>query len=93
MIEEAKKLFASGREKDAYEMISYAVRFFWTHKLGHKREMTMTQTLHALKQAGLPINETKKCLDACGMVEFAKYKANRADFGKCVEIAERIIQQ
>ena len=34
MVDEAEDLFSRGREKDAYEMVSQALRFYFSHKLG-----------------------------------------------------------
>ena len=92
-IEEAEHLFRNGREKDAYEKVSKAIRFYFSHKLGIKRELLNSELMNALK--GRTDTETyskvNKCLDLCGMVEFAKYRANREDFDKIVEIAKGLI--
>ncbi len=92
-IEEAEDLFRNGREKDAYEKVSKAIRFYFSHKLGIKRELLNSELMNALK--GRTDTETyskvNKCLDLCGMVEFAKYRANREDFDKIVEIAKGLI--
>jgi len=92
-IEEAEHLFRNGREKDAYEKISKAIRFYFSHKLGIKRELLNSELMNALK--GRTDTETyskvNKCLDLCGMVEFAKYRANREDFDKIVAMAKELI--
>jgi len=92
-IEEAEDLFRNGREKDAYEKVSKAIRFYFSHKLGIKRELLNSELMNALK--GRTDTETyskvNKCLDLCGMVEFAKYRANREDFDKIVEMAKGLI--
>jgi len=92
-IEEAEDLFRNGREKDAYEKVSKAIRFYFSHKLGIKRELLNTELMNALK--GRTDTETyskvNKCLDLCGMVEFAKYRANREDFDKIVAMAKELI--
>ena len=92
-IEEAEHLFRNGREKDAYEKVSKAIRFYFSHKLGIKRELLNTELMNALK--GRTDTETyskvNKCLDMCGMVEFAKYRANREDFDKIVAMAKELI--
>jgi len=92
-IEEAEDLFRNDREKDAYEKVSKAIRFYFSHKLGIKRELLNSELMNALK--GRTDTETyskvNKCLDLCGMVEFAKYRANREDFDKIVEMAKGLI--
>ena len=93
IIKEAEHLFRNGREKDAYEKISKAIRFYFSHKLGIKRELLNSELMNALK--GRTDTETyskvNKCLDLCGMVEFAKYRANREDFDKIVAMAKGLI--
>ena len=93
IIKEAEQLFTDGREKDAYEKVSKAIRFYFSHKLGIKRELLNTELMNALK--GRTDTETyskvNKCLDLCGMVEFAKYRANREDFDKIVAMAKELI--
>ncbi len=93
MIEEAKRLFAEKKEKDAYERASQAIRLFYTHKLGYKKELTNSQTINVLKKNKIHHNETQKCLNMCGMVEFAKYEANRKDFLEIIKTAENIVNK
>ena len=38
-------------------------------------------------------SDTQKCLNLCGLVEFAKYKANKEDFDEIVKLAEDVIKQ
>ncbi len=92
LLEEAKRLFADGKEKDAYEKASQSIRLFYTHKLGHRKELTNTQTIEALKRHKMAHHDTQRCLNLCGMVEFAKYKANKKDFSEIVRTAEKIIE-
>ena len=93
MIEEAENLFRNGSEKDAYEKISKAIRFYFSYKLGIERELLNSELMNALKgkaDAGT-CSRVNECLDLCGMVEFAKYKTNQDDFNKIVEIAKGLI--
>lgn len=91
MIAEAEKLFGIRREKDAYEKVSQAVRFYYSHKLGlNGREITNTALLAALKSGKLH-SDVRECLSMCGMVEFAKYEPNAEDFGKISGSARKFI--
>ncbi|MFC1741960.1 hypothetical protein ACFL3V_05470 [Nanoarchaeota archaeon] len=92
MIEKAKKLFDDKKEKDAYEMVGRAIRFFYTHKLGYKRELTNTCTIDCLRRHKMDHKSVQSCLGMCGMVEFARYKANRRDFNSIVKSAENIVK-
>lgn len=93
MIEEAENLFRNNREKDAYERISKAIRFYFSYKLGINRELLNNELRNALKEGADAdtCSKVNECLDLCGMVEFAKYKTNQDDFDKIVEIAKEVI--
>ncbi len=93
MVEEAERLFSNSREKDAYEKVSQALRFYFAQKFGTKKELLNTELVTLLSGKGdaNTASKVKECLDICGMVEFAKYKANSDDFGKIVTMAKAII--
>ncbi|MFH1064373.1 MAG: hypothetical protein V1729_04795 [Candidatus Woesearchaeota archaeon] len=91
LLEEAKILFGDDRAKDAYERASQAVRLFYSHKYGYRKELTNSQTIDVLKKHNIGHKEVQKCLNMCGMVEFAKYSANKKDFSEIVKIAEEAI--
>lgn len=93
IIEEAEDLFRDDREKDAYEKISKAIRFYFSYKLDIKRELLNSELMNALKGRADAdtCSKVNECLDLCGMVEFAKYKTNWEDFGKIVEMAKGVI--
>jgi len=93
IIEEAEGLFMDGREKDAYEKISKAIRFYFSYKLGIEGELLNSELMNALKGKADADTYSKvnECLDLCGMVEFAKYRANREDFNKIAEMAKWLI--
>lgn len=92
MIAEAERLFRTGREKDAYEKVSQAVRFYFSHRLVglNGREITNTALLAALNSGKLH-SDVQECLSMCGMVEFAKYEPNAEDFGKISGSARKFI--
>lgn len=93
MVEEAEVLFTNSRDKDAYEKVSQALRFYFARKFGIKKELLNTElnTILCGKGDENTYSDVKECLDLCGMVEFAKYKANKDDFGKIVTMAKAVI--
>ncbi len=93
MIREAEELFSAKMEKDAYEKVSQAVRFYLSHKLGIKKEVINSEIVSFLRKAEHELySDVKRCLDLCSMVEFAKYKANKTDFDEILQISKKIIR-
>lgn len=91
ILEEAKKLFSSEKFKDAYGKAAKGIRFYYSYKLGLKREMTNTDLIKYLKKNKVSYQKTQKCLNLCSLVEFAKYTANKKDFDEIVKLAEKVI--
>jgi len=92
ILEEAKELFRKGKEKDAYGKAGEAIRFYYSYKLGIKKELTNTELIKNLKKNKIKYQDTQKCLNLCGLVEFAKYKTNKKDFDMIVGLGEGIIK-
>jgi len=90
MLNAARDLFGKKKEKDAYEKVSQAVRFYFSNKLNLKKEVTNYELLKVLERDDKG-KEVKRCLDLCALVEFAKYRANREDFDEIILSAEKII--
>lgn len=90
-IEDAKKLFNEKKYKDAYAMASYGLRFFYSHKLELKTELTAYETLKLIKTKE-EHDTAQECLDLCGLVEFAKYQPNEKDFKRIVDSAISLIR-
>jgi hypothetical protein len=92
MLSEAEDLFSDSREKDAYEKVSRAVRFYYSFDLGERKDITQTELLDLLKKKRNDrYSLVQKCLSLCGLVEFAKYKANKEDFSEIIKIAREIV--
>ena len=92
LLEEAKKLFKDKKEKDAYGKAAEAIRFYYSHKLEIKTELTNSNLITSLKKHKIPFEKTQKCLNLCGLVEFARYKANKEDFDEIINLADKIIK-
>jgi len=93
MIAEAKQLFLKKKEKEAYAMVSTAVRFYYLHKLETGKELSRDDCLKVLRQKKLnaELKLVGECLDLCDLVKFAKYKPHTKDFSRIVELAEKIV--
>ena len=93
MISEAEELFKNKKEKDAYEKVSQALRFYFSNKLKINAEVTNTELLEVLKKRkSKDYKKIKNCLNLCTLVEFAKYKANKKDFNKIISIVKDIVR-
>ena len=92
MIEEAKRLYSEGKEKDAYEKVSQAVRVYFSWKIGLKKEITSGELLKEMRRRkAKELGDVQRCLSLCGLVEFAKYRPNRKDFNEIIGIAEGLV--
>jgi hypothetical protein len=92
MLKEAIELFEDKKFKDAYSMASYALRYYYSYKLGTYKEFTSYETIKLLRQNKLDYKSCQECLDLCGLVEFAKYEPNKKDFDKIISIAQKLIE-
>ena len=92
IIKLARSLFKENRKKEAYCKVSEAIRFYYSHKLNLKKELTNTDLIRYLRQKKMPVNNVQKCMNICMLVEFAKYRPNKGDFSKIVDYAGKIIK-
>ena len=92
MLAEAQELFEKNQHKDAYAKASEALRFYYMHKLKSKKELTSTETFRLLKSNNMDHNNAQKCLNLCGLVEFARYKPNKRDFNQILSLAREEIK-
>ncbi len=90
MLNEAGKLFEGHHYKDAYGRANQALRLYFSWRYGLKKEITNDEILDFLKKK-MDVSKLKECFDLCSLVEFAKYKPNKKDFDKIVEIAREYI--
>ena len=89
MLAVAESMFNAGRFKEAYGKANQAVRFYYGYKYNLK-ETTNDELLEFLK-GRTDIKELKEMFDLCSLVEFAKYKPNKKDFFRILEIARKEI--
>jgi len=91
MLADAQKLFDAGEFKDAYGRASEALRLYYSYKFDVGKELTATDTLWLLKKHKQPHTNAQKCLNLCGLVEFAKYQPNKRDFNAIINLARKEI--
>ncbi len=92
ILEKAKLLFKNKKEKDAYGKAAEAIRFYYSHKLDLRTELTNSDLIKLLKKHKIPYEQTQRCLNLCGLVEFAKYNTNKGDFNEIINLAVSIIK-
>lgn len=92
VMDEAERLFGQKREKDAYEKISQAVRFYFSNTRNLKRELTNSELIRFLKEAeSESLEKVRGCPEMCGMVEFAKRISDEKNFKETLADAKGII--
>lgn len=95
MLKEAEALFGKGEEKEAYALVSLAVRFYYSNRLGMRTELTRDQLVSVLRQDKRmkgSVCLVGDCLDLCSLVEFAKYIPNAEDFGRIIGLANDLVK-
>ncbi len=93
MLRKAEEMYSSGRKKDAYEMVSRAVRLYLARKSGLEGDATAKELIRHLRKSGKEWKKPKECLDICSMVEFAKANPEKRSFRRATDIARSIINE
>ncbi len=91
MLVEARGLYEDGKGKEAYMLVSEAVRYFFSHELSIDRECTRDDVVKELKERGRDHVYIAECLDICSLVSFAKYRPNKEDFDHIMKHAEHVV--
>ncbi|MEM4267228.1 MAG: hypothetical protein QXK37_00175 [Candidatus Woesearchaeota archaeon] len=73
--------------KEAFAMISEALRFYYSNVIGDGSQLNATETIMLLKKNKLPISGLQQCLSICGFIEFANYKPEEKDFKEALRLA------
>ncbi|MCD6464139.1 hypothetical protein J7L02_01285 [Candidatus Woesearchaeota archaeon] len=95
MLVKAKELFNTGKAKDAYELISQAIRFYYANKFQVNQELTNTELVQVLKSKHVKpsiVKLVKECLHVCALVEFAKLETRSKEFERIISKAERLLK-
>ncbi|MCV0430911.1 hypothetical protein [Nitrosopumilus sp.] len=81
MLINSQRLYDNHQRKYAYEVLSQAIRYYYSQNLQIYKEMTNFELLSHLKQTKSDDYElVKRWLLLCGSVEFAKYKSHDNDY-------------
>jgi hypothetical protein len=89
LLKKSENEFSDGNFKDAYGFANQAIRLYLCYKNGLNKELTNYEILKNIDN--LP-KDTKNIFDLCCLVEFAKYKPNKKDFGEIIGFARVLIK-
>ena len=93
LLKNAETKFKQKKYKDAYGLASESLRLFCSYKHDVKKELTATETIKLLKKKRKPFTNSQKCLNLCGLVEFAKYEPNKKDFSAIVGCVKKELEK
>ncbi len=81
MLQNSLNLYKNNQRKEAHEILSQAIRYYYSKKLGINKEMTNFELLSNLRKSKISdYANIQKWLVLCGSVEYAKYKSKDDDF-------------
>ena len=81
MINRSQSLFENNQRKEAFEILSQAIRYYYSQNMKIYKEMTNHELLHALDESkSNAYSKVRDWLLLCGSVEYAKYDSSDADF-------------
>ena len=81
MIDKSQKLYEDHKRKEAYEVLSHAIRFYHSQNIGVYKEITNFELLSILRESKSNVyDQVKDWLLLCGSVEYAKYVSSDDDF-------------
>lgn len=93
MLDEAQRLFDTGKKKEAYARVSEAVRYYFRHDLGHAGDVTDYELVRHLDTHHHPAtDDVRACLDRCRLVKFARYHPNHEDFQHAIARARKALE-
>ncbi len=81
MLEKSRDLYDNNQRKEAHEILSQAIRYYYSQNLKIYKEMTNFELLAKIRQIGTKdYDQVRNWLLLCGSVEYAKYKSNDQEF-------------
>jgi len=85
MLNKSQSLYENNKRKEAHEILSQAIRYYYSQSLGIYKEMTNLELLTVLKESkSNEYNQVKDRLLLCGSVEYARYKPDDNEFKKAL---------
>ena len=81
MLNKSLNLFNKNQRKEAHEILSQAIRYYYSQNLGIYKEITNFELLSYLRKSNAKdYDKVRNWLLLCGSVEYAKYKSTDTDF-------------
>ena len=81
MLDGSLHSFNNNQRKDAYELLSKAIRYYFSEHLRIQKEMTNFELLTLLQKSNShEYQQVREWLLLCGSVEYAKYQSHDDDF-------------
>jgi hypothetical protein len=81
MLDKSKSLYDDNKRKEAFEILSQAIRYYYSQNMKIYKEMTNHELLGILAKSKSNVYaQVKDWLLLCGSVEYAKYDSNDNDF-------------
>ena len=94
MLNRAQSLFDNNKRKEAHEILSQAIRYYYSQNLGIYKEMTNFELLDVLRKTNAnEYSQVKSSLLLCGSVEYARYPSDDDEFKKALEIFSNEVSQ
>ena len=85
MLNKSQSLYDNNKRKEAYEILSQAIRYYYSQRLGIYKEITNLELLIILKESkSNEYNQVKNRLLLCGSVEYARYTPDDDEFEKAL---------
>ena len=92
MLVNSQILYNTNQRKEAYEVLSQAIRYYYSQDLGIYKKMTNFELLSNMKQSkSNEYDQVKNWLLLCGSVEYTKYKSNKSDYTTIVSNFSKLI--
>ncbi|MGY5150003.1 MAG: hypothetical protein ACW9W3_08050 [Candidatus Nitrosopumilus sp. bin_68KS] len=81
MLHKSRILYQNNKRKDAYEILSQAIRYYYSQHMEIYKELTNQELLNYLRESkAIEYVQVKNWLLLCGSVEYAKYDSKDIDF-------------
>ena len=92
MLNNSQTLFNNNQRKEAYEILSQAIRYYYSQNLKIYKEVTNLELLSSMKKLkATEYEQVKNWLLLCGSVEYAKYKSDENDYTSIVSSFSKLI--
>ena len=81
MLNKSQSMYENNKRKESFEVLSQAIRYYYSQNMGIYKEMTNLELLVILRESKSNVySQVKDWLLLCGSVEYAKYSFNDDDF-------------